>query len=103
MLTLVPKIVMPTPATDFAMEETAWPRPERPAETAELMAEIRGINGRGYTVLLIEHDMRLVMSLCDRILVLSRGRVAAEFTPANLTPAAFMAAAFHGFAAPAPN
>lgn len=52
-----------------------------PAETAELMGEITRINARGYTVLLIEHDMRLVMGLCHRIAVLNFGEKIAEGTP----------------------
>ena len=52
-----------------------------PAETEELMAEIRGISRRGYTILLIEHDMRLVMGLCQRIAVLNFGELIAEGSP----------------------
>lgn len=36
------------------------------------------INRRGVTVLLVEHNMRLVMDLCERITVLSSGAVIAE-------------------------
>ena len=39
---------------------------------------IRSIRGAGTTVLLIEHNMGLVMSLCDRVTVLASGRVLAE-------------------------
>ena len=52
-----------------------------PAETVELMEEIKNINGRGYTILLIEHDMKLVMELCHRIAVLSFGQLIAEGAP----------------------
>jgi branched-chain amino acid transport system ATP-binding protein len=52
-----------------------------PAETEELMAEITRINQRGYTILLIEHDMRLVMGLCQRIAVLNFGELIAEGPP----------------------
>ena len=55
-----------------------------PAETQELMAEIASINRRGYTILLIEHDMRLVMGLCERIAVLNFGELIAEGTPAEI-------------------
>jgi branched-chain amino acid transport system ATP-binding protein len=55
-----------------------------PAETEELMTEIRSINERGYTILLIEHDMRLVMGLCHRIAVLSFGELIAEGTPPEI-------------------
>jgi ribose transport system ATP-binding protein len=57
----------------------------------------------GAAILVASSDYEELATLCDRIIVLSRGQVAGEFTAANLTSAAFMAAAFHGFAAPAPN
>ena len=52
-----------------------------PAEKTELMAEIRNIRQRGFTIFLIEHDMRFVMGLCDRIAVLNFGRIIAEGPP----------------------
>ena len=52
-----------------------------PAEKAQLMDLIREIRDQGYTVLLIEHDMRLVMGVTDRIVVLEFGRKIAEGTP----------------------
>jgi len=51
-----------------------------PAEKTELMAEILNIKARGYTIFMIEHDMRFVMGLCERISVLNFGRVIAEGT-----------------------
>jgi branched-chain amino acid transport system ATP-binding protein len=47
-------------------------------ETASLSKLLRSIRDAGTTVLLIEHDMKLVMSLCDRVLVLDYGRKIAE-------------------------
>lgn len=47
------------------------------AEKLELMREIRQIAARGYTVLLIDHDMKFVMGLCQRIAVLNFGKVIA--------------------------
>ena len=50
-------------------------------EKTELMREIDAIATRGYTVLLIEHDMRFVMGLCSRVGVLNFGRIIADGTP----------------------
>jgi branched-chain amino acid transport system ATP-binding protein len=52
-----------------------------PSEKAILMEEIHNIRERGYGVFMIEHDMRFVMGLCDRIAVLNFGRIIAEGTP----------------------
>ncbi|WP_153505125.1 ABC transporter ATP-binding protein [Cumulibacter manganitolerans] len=52
-----------------------------PAEKVQLMGLIQEIRNQGYTVLLIEHDMRLVMGVTDRIVVLEFGRKIAEGTP----------------------
>jgi branched-chain amino acid transport system ATP-binding protein len=52
-----------------------------PSEKTILMEEINNIRNRGYGVFMIEHDMRFVMGLCDRIAVLNFGRIIAEGTP----------------------
>ncbi len=52
-----------------------------PAEKEDLMGLIRAIRDDGYTVLLIEHDMSLVMGVTDRIAVLDFGRKIAEGSP----------------------
>ncbi len=51
------------------------------AEKTELMREVVNIRQRGYTVFMIEHDMRFVMGLCERIAVLNFGRIIAEGDP----------------------
>lgn len=50
-------------------------------ETAELRVLIEGIRTDGVTVLLIEHDVKLVMGLCDRVAVLEYGQKIAEDVP----------------------
>ncbi len=50
-------------------------------ESEELGARLRGLADRGQSMLLIEHDMRLVLGICDRVVVLEFGRVIAEGTP----------------------
>ncbi len=52
-----------------------------PAEKQRLMELIRKVRDQGYTVLLIEHDMRLVMGVTDRIVVLEFGRKIAAGAP----------------------
>jgi branched-chain amino acid transport system ATP-binding protein len=53
-----------------------------PAERLALGKLIRRIRDDGVTVLLIEHDVRLVMNVCDRVMVLDYGQKIAEGTPA---------------------
>lgn len=55
-----------------------------PSETTVLRELIERIRNDGVTVLLIEHDMKLVMGLCNRVLVLEYGRVLAEGKPADV-------------------
>ncbi|MDK2859872.1 ABC transporter ATP-binding protein [Sphaerochaeta halotolerans] len=52
-----------------------------PQETDHLMATIRKIRDLGVTVVLIEHDMKLVMNICDTITVLNYGQKLAQGTP----------------------
>jgi branched-chain amino acid transport system ATP-binding protein len=55
-----------------------------PAERLALGRLIRRIRDDGVTVLLIEHDVRLVMNVCDRVMVLDYGEKIAEGTPAEV-------------------
>jgi len=67
-----------------------------PAEKAALMDLIRKIRSDGYTVLLIEHDMRLVMGVTDRIVVLEFGKKIAEGVPSEIRDNPAVIAAYLG-------
>ena len=54
------------------------------SETLELRRLLQSIRKDGTTILLIEHDMRLVMNVCDRVLVLDYGERIAEGSPAEV-------------------
>ena len=55
-----------------------------PAEKVELAQTIRKIRDAGYTVLLIEHDMSLVMGVSDRVVVIDFGQKIADDLPAKV-------------------
>jgi branched-chain amino acid transport system ATP-binding protein len=55
-----------------------------PSETQALKSLLRSIRKDGTTLLLIEHDMRLVMNVCDRVLVLDHGERIAQGVPAEV-------------------
>ncbi|MFC4605327.1 ABC transporter ATP-binding protein [Rhodococcus kronopolitis] len=67
-----------------------------PSEKAALMDLIRKIRDDGFTVLLIEHDMRLVMGVTDRIVVLEFGRKIADDLPAAIRVNPAVIAAYLG-------
>ena len=60
-------------------EPTAGMNPQESAELRELMEKLR--TERGISVLLIEHDMKVVMNISDRITVLDGGEKIADGTP----------------------
>lgn len=55
-----------------------------PTEVAEAMDLVRKIAGRGVTIVMIEHVMKAIMSICDRIVVLNYGVKIAEGSPAEI-------------------
>jgi branched-chain amino acid transport system ATP-binding protein len=67
-----------------------------PSETAEIDDLIRRIASRGVTVLLVEHDMKLVMAVSDRIIVLDHGQRIADGTPEEVRQNQEVIAAYLG-------
>ena len=52
-----------------------------PQESEDLMQFIRQLRGQGFTILMIEHDMNIVMNISDRVYVMDYGKVIASGTP----------------------
>jgi ABC-type branched-subunit amino acid transport system ATPase component/branched-subunit amino acid ABC-type transport system permease component len=70
------------------------------AETDRLMDVVRGVRGLGVSVLLIEHDVRMVTKLSDYVYVLDQGRLLAEGEPEEVRRHPGVIAAYLGGAAP---
>ena len=70
---------MATDATILLLDEPAAGMNDQ--ETAELLKTVSSLRDSGYTIILIEHDMKFVMNICDRLYVLNHGELIANGTP----------------------
>jgi len=68
----------------------------RAGEKAHLVEALRTLSGRGLTMVLVEHDMQFVGALAERVVVLDRGSVIADGTPAEVRTDAQVVAAYLG-------
>ena len=65
-------------------------------ERQELIVFLKELRAGGMTILLIEHDMRVVMPICDRVAVLDEGRKIAEGSPREIQESAAVIEAYLG-------
>ena len=67
-----------------------------PKETDDLMKFIGTLKYKGYTIILIDHDMKFIMNISDRILVLNHGKKIAEGLPTEVMTNSDVIAAYLG-------
>ena len=72
-------------------------------ESEELGVRLRALADKGQSMLLIEHDMSLVLGICDRVVVLEFGKVIAEGPPAEVRRDPRVIAAYLGDGAEVPS
>ncbi len=70
---------MATDAKILLLDEPAAGMNEQ--ETSALVKTVRHLNEMGYTIIIIEHDMKFIMNICERIYVLNHGELIAEGVP----------------------
>jgi ABC-type branched-subunit amino acid transport system ATPase component/ABC-type branched-subunit amino acid transport system permease subunit len=85
-------VLLDEPAAGLDSSESMW-----------LACRLRDIRDTGTTVLLVDHDMNLVLNLCDHIEVLDFGSVIASGTPAEIRASAVVAEAYLGTTHAAPE
>jgi ABC-type branched-subunit amino acid transport system ATPase component/branched-subunit amino acid ABC-type transport system permease component len=78
-------VLLDEPAAGLDSSESAW-----------LAERLRDVREHGITVLLVDHDMSLVLDVCDRVVVLDVGRVIAQGTPDEVQRDPAVAAAYLG-------
>lgn len=74
-----------------------------PCAQFELMALLRGLAREGRAVALVSHDLPMAMQLCDELLVMESGRLAAKLSPREAGAAAVLEEVFHVRLIPAEN
>jgi branched-chain amino acid transport system ATP-binding protein len=65
-------------------------------ETSQMLHKIQELNAQGVTIFLVEHDMQLVMNVCERVVVLNYGRKIADGTPKEICENKEVIAAYLG-------